>query len=301
MAPWGNRDRNASFRGRRVRDRARRRRALRMIIALILGGGLLIGIWYGTRAESITITTVDVFGGKTIDVQKVEQKVQAILEGSYFWLIPKRFSYTYPHDAIIEAVTRLPRVENATVVRTSSTSLSITLTEYTPYALWCDYVPSLDIPSPCLFISEDGFAFAQAPSLRGATFLRYMTESRTPEVGASLADPESMQATNEFTRALMQRHGRSVSAIIETKDGDVRYRVDGGGELLVGKDADMQEVFENLDAVLLSKEFKHIASGDFVYIDLRFGNKVFVKEFPTEAAATSTSGMPEMPTIEHSP
>lgn len=272
---------------------------MRCIILLCVSGGLITGVWHGTRAQSLTITRVEVVGGKTVDAEKIKQDVQSLLSQSYVLLVPKRFSYTYPHDAVLETVKRLPRIADATVARTSPTSLSITLTEYIPYALWCDHTPSADTQSPCIFISEDGFAFAQAPSLQGTTFLRYMTEDRTPEVGASLASPEYMRAAKAFTHALMLRHGRSVSAIIEAKDGDVRYRVDGGGELLVGTDADMQEVFENLDAVLLSKEFKHIASGDFVYIDLRFGNKVFVKEFVTEAAATSTSGILEPPVVEN--
>lgn len=277
-----------------MRHRLRRGRIVRLIVLLCVFGGLVTGVWHGTRAQSLTISSIEVIGGKTIDAEKVKQEAQSLLSQNYVLLVPKRFSYTYPHDAILEAVQRLPRVASATVVRASPTSLSITLTEYTPYALWCDYAPSADTQSSCLFISEDGFAFAQAPSLHGAAFLRYMTESRTPEVGASLADPAYMLATRTFTHALLQRHGRRVSAIIETKDGDVRYRVDGGGELLADKNADMQEVFENLDAVLLSKEFKHIASDDFVYIDLRFGNKVFVKEFASqEETGTGTSSTTE--------
>lgn len=296
---WKSTRQRGSFRGHRARDRLRRRRIVRLIILLCVSGGLVTGIWHGTRMQSLTITRVEVTGGRTVDAEKIRQEVQSLLDQSYVLLVPKRFSYTYPHDAILEAVKRLPRVASATVVRASPTSLSITLTEYAPYALWCDYAPLVDTQNPCLFISEDGFAFAQAPSLQGATFLRYMTEGRTPEVGASLADPEYMQATKDFTRALMVRHGMSVSAIIETKDGDVHYRMDNGGKLFVPKNADMQEVFENLDAVLLSNEFKHIASSDFVYIDLRFGNKVFVKEFETETAATSTDRMPEAPLIEN--
>ena len=148
----------------------------------------------------------------------------------------------------------------------------------------------------CLFVSADGFAFAAAPSLKGAVLLRYMTEERTSEVGAILVSGKYVTATKEFAHALEQKHGMSVQTITETKDGDVRYRVRGGGELLVSRDADVQNVFENLDAILTSEEFKHITAGNFLYIDLRFGEKVFVKEFadaPEEAPhATSTPATP---------
>jgi cell division septal protein FtsQ len=283
MAKLGDAHKRAPLRGQRARDRMRRRRVARILILLILGAGLLVGIWHGTRAEVVTLTTVDVSGAKTIDLAAVEQEVQTILNGSYLFIVPKRFRYTYPHDAIVTAVEHIPRIAHATVTHTSRTTLSVVLTEYTPYALWCANQVAGSSGSTgsngCLFISEEGFAFAEAPSLQGATFLRYMTEKHNPEVGTSVASLEYMQATKQFTQALMSRHGMYVSVIVETKDGDVQYRVRGGGELFVSKNADAQKVFENLDAILASAEFKHITSGNFVYIDLRFGNKVFVKEF----------------------
>lgn len=282
---WGDTHKRASFRGRRVRERLRRRRAVRLVVLLILGGGLLVGVWYGTRAKFVTITTVEVSGSTTIDLRAVEQEVQSILDGSYLFLIPKRFSYTYPHDIIMNTLEHLPRVAHATVTRTSRTVLSVALSEYTSYALWCQSVASStapDAPGPCLFISEEGFAFAEAPSLQGMTFLRYITPERNPVVGMILASADYIQVTKEFAHALLRAHHLQVYAITETSDGDLRYRVRGGGELLVDKDADMQEVFANLDAVLNSTEFKHLTSGNFVYIDLRFGNKVFVKEFASE-------------------
>lgn len=290
MAPWRGTYTSTSVRGRRMHNRLRRRRAMRLIALLFVCGGLLTGIWYGTRAQAVTITTVAVSGGTTIDLRAVEQKAQSLLEGNYFFLIPKRFSYTYPHDVITETLERLPRVAHATVARASPTALSVALVEYTPYALWCrDVVPS-NAYSQCFFISEEGFAFAEAPSLTGSTFLRYITEGRDPEVGATLASDEYVKKTKEFAQALMPRHDMYVYAITQTTDGDTRYSARGGGELLVTKNADMQEVFENLDAILMSEEFKHLKSGNFVYIDLRFGNKAFVKEFESEVTTVETGG-----------
>lgn len=278
--PWGDTHRKASLRSRRVRNRQRLRRILRVSVVLFVCAGFLAGVWYATRMKLVTITTVAVSGDITIDPRAVEREVQSALHGTYFLLIPKRFAYTYPHDALTTAVERMSHIARATITRTSSTALSVALVEYTPYALWCNNKDGgQDSGEECLYVSEEGFAFAKAPLLKGATFLRYVTEDRNPEIGVPLVSAEQIRATKAFIHALKQKHTMYVSMIQETNDGDMRYRVREGGELLVAKNADMQKVSENLDAVLASPEFKHITSGNFDYIDLRFDDKIFVKEF----------------------
>ena len=62
-------------------------------------------------------------------------------------------------------------------------------------------------------------------------------------------------------------------------------------KLLVSPSQSAQETFDNLRSILESEEFAHVTSGDFNYIDLRFGNRVFVNEEESvvEEAETATS------------
>ena len=198
--------------------------------------------------------------------------------------MPKRFAFTYPHDVIAEAVKRLSRVKDAEVERVSRTALAIAVREYLPVALWCEPSPPEALAEGgegCVFISEEGVAFAKAPPLSGAVILRYFTEGRTPEVGQTLADAEYISATQRFTETLRARHGISIQTVTETKDGDVRYGARDGGEFLVTRDADLNAILENTATLLASEEFSHLRAGSFQYIDLRFGNKIFVKETAT--------------------
>ncbi len=273
-----------SFQGRRAPDRRRRRRILRLLVCGVVAGGLLTGLWYGTRAPAVTIQTVSVSGGVTVDTDQVKQEVGSLLSGRYLFLIPKRFSYFYPHDAIVHAIAQLPRVASVEVTRTSLATLSVALTEYFPTALWCPLATIADMPDDgCLFVSKEGFTFAPASSLRGTVLLRYRTEGRTPQIGTTFATAAYLQATERFAHALLERHGMFVTAITETKGDDVQYQLRGGGALLVARDADIQKVFDTLEAILSSQKFAHLKAGKFIYIDLRFGDKVFVKE--TEALA----------------
>lgn len=266
----------------------RLRRMRRMMLMGLLCAGIAAGVVYGTRLRTFNISTVTVTGGVTVDLAAVERKVQSALDGSYFFLIPRRFSYTYPHDSIVSAAKEVTRVQDVVVERTG-TALSVIVTEYMPYALWCKSIDSVEGDSHCLFVTEEGWAFAPAPSLRGAILLRYATEGREPQVQTMLAPADYMKATRDFAAALAEKHGLSVSAIVETPDGDVRYRLRGGGELLLKRDADIGDVLGNLGALLSSDEFKHISTDGFVYIDLRFGDKVFVKESKDEIEQTGSA------------
>lgn len=275
MATWGSVKRGGVQGGRR-RDRARRYRVVRWFFSILLVIVLLAGVWYVTRLPSFTITSVEVTGTVTIDSQALETRLEHMLDERYIFFIPKRFFYTYPHDALVADILRETRVEEVTVVRVG-TELSVAVTEYAPRALWCKEVYST-VNEGCVFISDTGAAFAEAPPLSGSVFRRYAEEGRMPQSGAVFSSSTYMHVTEEFSLALLREHGMQVTAIVKTADGDVRYRVLGDGEIIVAEDTPIQEVFENLDSILSSSEFAHIAPSNFIYIDLRFGDRVFVKE-----------------------
>ena len=81
-------------------------------------------------------------------------------------------------------------------------------------------------------------------------------------------------------------------AVVETRAGDEEYHLAGGGYLIVAPKRGVQETFDNLQSILQSEAFKHMTPGAFDYIDLRFGNRVFLKEHieTPETAAPSGEG-----------
>ena len=252
---------------------------------LVLLAGLGAGTWYLTRLPALSLNRVEVTGGITLDEGALRARVEDALEGSYLFLIPKRFLYTYPHDALVELIEHEPRSAGVTIERDGQ-MLSVHVTEHIPVALWC---AESEVHEGCVFLSEGGEAFDQAPRLEGAVLHRYVTEGRAPEAGVPFAPAAFLADTEAFAEALERQHGMRARSITRTADGDLRYRILGGGEIAVAADAPVDEVFANLDSVLGSAEFAHLAPGNFAYIDLRFGNKVFVKEGLATTTSTSTA------------
>jgi cell division septal protein FtsQ len=253
-------------------------------ILFILFTLIVSGMWYGTRISSLTITTVSITGGETIDHAVVEAAVQAQLEGAYLGLIPKRFVWWYPEMAVYEAVRVVPRVKDPQVERTSGTELSVSFDEYVPFALWC--VDRTD--ADCLFIDETGYAFTAAPQLTGGALVRYHSLGATPKVGDYMTSGEYLKTMTDFMRLSAHNAQIEISAVEFDSADDVFYILAGGGELRATLHDSAIQVFENLEAILGAKEFTHIKPGNFQYIDLRFGSKVFVNEELGTASSTDT-------------
>ncbi len=264
----------------------------RMIIFQVLVGigvfafcaALLAGIWYGTRVKMLTIEVVEVSGGETIPLQSVKEKVEAELSGTYLGIIPRRFAWFYPYEDILSGVGSVKRVKDPVVVRVSRTELHVTFDEYKSFALWCT-----EKTEDCLLIDTAGYAFTESPRLTGGAFMRYFTLGRTPAIGETITTLDALSNMNEFIR-LVRVGGKFAIASVEIDSAkDVFYRISGGGEIKATLTMPASEVYENLIAVLSAEEFVDLAPGNFQYIDLRFGQKVFVNDSLLPVATSSAS------------
>ena len=272
---------------RKQRTRKKRSPWVRLLIgvAVVATFGLIIyGVWYGTRHAAVTIDTIHIEGGETIDHGEVHARASELLRGTYFFLVPKRFAYAYPQGEIIAAVERIPRVHGVVVARTSPKEILVRFNEHLPFALWCR---SIDIYSaePCLFVDDTGYAFDPAPQLKGSAIVRMVTTHKDPVIEETLLGAHDgavrraqLVSMREFAHALFSRQGMRVFGITIGEHNAITYHVTGGGDIIVPEDISVQDTFDTLDSVLASEEFAHIAPGNFEYIDLRFENRVLVKE-----------------------
>ncbi len=248
---------------------------------------MITGVYHLTRLPALTITTVTVAGGETIDAAVVTAIVEEQLAGTYGKLIPKRFFLFYPQGAIIQAVEEVERIRDVIVLHTSFTELSVTYGEHAPFALWCALGPS----EVCYFVNERGFAFAPAPQLTGGSFIRFKTPETPTEKATVLPFDDFWNVVTMST--LLGEQGLFVQNVEVDAAGDAYYGLTTGGELRASLRDPAATVAANLATILQAEAFAPLAAGDFHYIDLRFGNKVYVSEedvaLTVASSSTSTS------------
>lgn len=274
---------------RRTVDPATRQLVLQIIGGIILFSLVLLlltGVWYGSRVSTLTLHTITVEGGQTISHEQVRIAVAGTLEGNYFGLVPKRFAWTYPQESAILAAAAISRVKDPVVQRISGTELRVVIDEYIPFALWCKEEKDGE---GCYFIDKEGVAFAVAPDLEGSSMYRFHSLGKEPAINESLRDRETLGSIVLVAESLESDFAMPISEIELDMVGDVFYKVVGGGEIKMTTSQSPTKVIENLALVLSTDDFTTLKAGTFQYIDLRFGNKVFVNDTTPQVTAFASS------------
>jgi cell division septal protein FtsQ len=263
-------------------------------------GLILYGVWHGTRAQAVTINEVIVTGGETISHSAVEADVSALLVGEYARFIPRRFAWTYPENEIMAKLLEVDRVKDPALERDGK-QLLVTLAEYEPVALWCDSSTS----ESCVFLDQDGYGFASAPNLSGGAYTRFV------RIGELASTSELFTVRLDFVLlrelvALLKEYGWPVATVEFDQARDVFIYLAAGGELKVSLLLTPAQTIDNLQTVLGTEQYVHLEPGKFEYIDLRFGNKVFVSEFgasveEVEEVIVEESEVPETETLNAAP
>ena len=246
-------------------------------LGLLIGlAGLFAGIWYGTRVEALTIDQVTVTGGETIAHEAVKDIANEVLSGTYFKLVPRQFAWLYPETELLSRIYTIERIQSVALERKQATELSIHITEYLPTALWCEE----QMTNHCFFIDETGYAFTAAPDLSGGALVRYVTIGWGPKRGAQLLAMDDLAAVTWLYNTLKDELDWVATSIEIDAVGDVFFTLKDKSEIKISLSADPAEVYANLATLLEADEFSELQPGDFRYIDLRFGNKVFVNREP---------------------
>lgn len=242
------------------------------VLWLALAALFLTGIWYGTRIDALTLKEVYVVDGETVRAETIKEKVQNELDGEYGHFIPRRFAWFYPQETIIEAVGNIEKIKEVKVERLSGTELSVTFSEYKPEALWCGKAGE-----ECFLVDKNGFAFATAPKLSGEGLLRFQKLGEEPVVKTNLMSGADFAEIKKLVQ-LLDASDWPVTKVEIDAVGDIFYILAGRSELRTSLRFGSDEIFDNLNSVRESEEFEHLKPGNFYYIDLRFGDKLYINE-----------------------
>lgn len=282
----------SSFVPRRSRRRsllekqARRRRIMLLCFIVLMVCGFLYAIFALTRLERFTLSHIEIEGGETLSHDELQTLIANHLEGNHYLLIPKRFRYTYPRSDIIALLERNPRIRDVVVEPRSQNVLLISFTEYVPHALLCSSVEL----TRCFLITQDGYAYEEAPLLTGGTFMRWYDETlETLEIKSTLSIPQ-WQDLEQFARLLHERYGFLVASIRYSMARDIIFVSHTGAEIRISDTKDRAQSLSDIDAIFTSDEYHHLTTDSFLYVDARFADKVYIKEketVPLENATTS--------------
>lgn len=244
---------------------------------------------YFSRLDGLNISQVEISGNKVIDTSAIDSVIREEISGKYLWLFPKTNVLIYPKSKIKTALennfSRLSNIE----ISMDRKMLKISVSEREAKYLWCGASTGVQHPTEekCYFLDDEGYIFDEAPYFSGEVYFKFYG---SPD-GEAESPAGSYFSQKNFKQLILFKDvvagmGTKPVMISVLPDGDIEMFLARSGANTLGpkiifkSDADLKNVAENLQAALatdpLMSQFKNKYS-TLLYIDLRFGNKVYFK------------------------
>jgi cell division septal protein FtsQ len=242
---------------------------------------ILVGLSFLSKWEKININNIQISGNKVIETKMIEDIVKADIAGDYLWFFPKTNFLLYPKGEITKELTdKYKRIKNISLNIENLKTLDVSITERTALYTYCGIAPAeLDSRNQkCYFMDESGYIFDEAPYFSGEVYTKFYGNT-----GPYFFEPNFVKLIS-FKEALKNIGVKPVVFFVED-NGDIEIFLSSttaqlGPVIFLKADADFNQVVENLQTVLttepLQSDFKNKYSS-LLYIDLRFGNKVYYK------------------------
>lgn len=251
---------------------------------------IFVGLAFLSRWSNLNISNIKISGNKIIETKVLEQIVREKISGNYLWVFPKTNFVLYPKKEIEkEFNTRFKRIHDISLNVKNFKTLNISLVERTALYTWCGVVPEEleNGDRKCYFLDKDGYIFDEAPYISGDVYFRFYgtndLNTINPLGGIFFKQNFSKLVSLKETTEKM---GIKPVAIYSMENGDLKILLTSKSktrenpEILLKANSDFVKVMENLQSVIttepLQSEFKNKYSS-LLYIDLRFGNKVYYK------------------------
>ena len=290
------RKRNVLESPRLVELKKKRRKETFKMVSLFFLVFLLVfvALVYISKIESLNINEIRIEGNSTIDSGTIEAKVKEEIAGKYLWLFPKSNIMYYPKGKIRENLSsNFKRLGEIYFSIEKNEILVVSLSEREAKYMWCGDTPTdvgllqNDMPTStesgkCFFLDKEGYVFDEAPYFSGEVYFRFFGSLNEDK---NYFSKESFGKLIEFKDAIIDMGMNPVAMYVE-ESGDIEvYLSKGSGagiepRIIFRLDNELQNTIENLKTALdtepLKSKFKNKYSS-LLYIDLRFGNKVYNK------------------------
>ena len=269
-----------------LRARRRRKRAIFALCAVLVSAGAAWGLHYASYLPQFSINSVEVVGAKEISPVLVESFVEAELsEGAYRPLSRKNI-FVYPRSALARATEAyFPRISSVDISRESflAQAIIVTVDERQPFATWCSE------SGACYLLDDGGFIFTALENYfetGEATTTEATHVSTKYAFTGGLKDAESSPIGQMFlpdrfvnARAFLKSLEQTgfLAQKISVDDGeDISVSIARGFAIRASLAGDAETTVRNLKLVLTSDALRG-KEDDLLYVDLRFGNKVYYK------------------------
>ena len=273
-----------------LKRKKRRIFKIKILFFIILFLIFITGLIFLSGWKNINIDTITITGNKVVEKKDIEEVIHSKIDGHYLGLFPKTNFILLPNRAIKnELHSKFKRLKDIKIETTDTNTLEITVSEYNGKYTWCgDSIPINEAPEEnrCYFMDENGYIFDDSLYFSGNLYFKFFgkIKDRTENPIGLYFLPDNFAQIIYFTDNLKQMELK-LSSLLAKEDGDIEIYLKPKDSIYIPKiifksNNDLEKIAENLQAILTTEPFKSDFKNKYsslLYIDLRFGNKVYYK------------------------
>jgi hypothetical protein len=265
-----------------VRARRRRHRILVTLLVLLFLALIFGAVVWLSRAPFLRLNAVEVSGAQTLSTSTITGYVEQEISGYYYHLFPKNNFFLYPKSAIAAGLlASMPTLQSVSVGSENFHTISVSVTERVPKALWCGSSASSTAESECSYMDQNGVVYAPAPILSDGTsqalpgFELYYGALGSTSPPQYLS-PQGFQSLSALVDALATQSATdTIQSVFVDSSSDVYVQFESGFQLIFALSDAGGDVYQRFELALQSDPFKGKQLSDFQYLDLRFGDKLY--------------------------
>lgn len=266
--------------------RKKRRKAIRnrIILFTILFCVVVTGLAVASSRAELKIDKIIVSGNRIVETKDIEDTVRQDIVGKYFRLFSRANSFIFPEKKIqLDLLQKYKRLLDLTLKVTDIKTLEITVSERQAKYIWCgDIFPTIDdLGAQCYFLDDDGYVFDTSPYFSGGVYFKFYGQihsASADKLGAHFLSNDFQRVVN--FKETMENMDLKVISLEVKDDNDVYAYLSSGASIIFKLSDDFEKLAENLQSALATEPLHtnfNKKYNSLLYIDLRFGNKVYYK------------------------
>lgn len=262
----------------------------RVIFFFVIFLLVFVGIGFLSRIRQVNISNIEVIGNKVVDKEDIEEIARENIKGNYFFIFKKSNSLIYPRFKIKKDLEiKLKRLKDIDVSVDNLNTLKITVDEYTGQYLYCgEIIPETrTMDEKCYFIDSTGYIFDEAPFFSGDVYFKFYGKLEK-ENGVILGNTFYEDNFVEILRLKdsIEKMNLNLSSIYINDENEININLSKLGisknnpKIILKKNINYEKEIENLQASITTEPLLgnlKTKYSSLLYIDLRFGNKVYYK------------------------
>lgn len=269
-----------------ARQKKRKRAFFAALICLLL---LLASLILLARYSKFRIASVEISGNKVVETSDILANVSSSLAGYHFFIFPKNNIALIPEKEIVQNLEQnFNRLTNIKIKLKAGNVLALSMTERTGSYTWCGegFTEGQTLAqTECYFADDAGYVFDKAPYFAGDIYFRLFGNLDNTNKKNGYFAQKDFENYITFKKALENMTLKPI-ALYHKSDGETEFYLKHENEppsapkIIFNQSDNILKVIENLQSAMNAEPLKTDIKTKYdklLYIDLRFGNKVYFK------------------------